>query len=420
MFEDHGLSAGILLVAGLLVTPLTLLLSALAERSGPIRLRHWTEGSGGTLESLYQSPRRFEAFRFLLSLFAYTLPAACALGLVLTAWAEQRLALLAGLAPVAVVVAASEYLSRWLITRDSEAALERFTWAFRLYGLVLLPAVAVLARLMPPAETVLPSDEVAEEASEGEIEAYLKVGTQEGILDPGEETLIQGIIDFGDTQVRSVMTPRIDMVCAPAEASLEELATLFLESQHSRIPLYRDSVDRIVGVLHIRELLRGLHSVEPLGAAALALPAFVVPGTKRLGALLGEFQARRQQMAIVVDEYGGTSGLVTVEDLLEEIVGEIADEHEEAEVPCVRLADGRWRIEGWADLDVLEELFEVDVEESPYETVGGLIFGLVGSVPVRGTVVRSHGLSFTVEGVEERRVQTVIAERPASEERVDG
>jgi CBS domain containing-hemolysin-like protein len=415
MFERLGLSTGTLLVAGLLVTPLTLLLSALAERSGPIRLRHWTEGKGGTLESLYQSPRRFEAFRFLLSFFAYALPAACALGLVLTAWGERRLGLLAGLAPVAAIIAVTEYLSRWLITRDTETALERFTWAFRLYALVLLPVVTVLARLMPPAETAAPSDEVAEEASEGEIEAYLKVGTQEGILDPGEESLIQGVIDFGDTQVRSVMTPRIDMVCASADSSLEQLAALFLESQHSRIPLYRDSVDRIVGVVHIRELLRGLRSMEPLGAPALALPAFVVPGTKRLGALLGEFQARRQQMAIVVDEYGGTSGLVTVEDLLEEIVGEIADEHEEAEVPCVRLPDGRWRIEGWADLDVLEELFEVDVEDTPYETVGGLIFGLIGSVPVPGTVAHSHGLSFTVEGVEERRVQTVVAERTVGE-----
>jgi putative hemolysin len=228
------------------------------------------------------------------------------------------------------------------------------------------------------------------------------------------------VIDFGDTQVRSVMTPRIDMVCASAETSLEDLAKLFLESHHSRIPLYRDSVDRIVGVLHIREALRGLRSAELAEAAALALPAFVVPGTKRLGTLLREFQSRHQQMAIVVDEYGGTSGLVTVEDLLEEIVGEIADEHEAEELPTERLPDGRYRVEGWADLEVLEEIFDIDLSDSPWETVGGLVFGLVGSLPTPGVVVESHGLSFTVESVEDRRVQTVIAGRPTPQGPVRG
>jgi CBS domain containing-hemolysin-like protein len=125
-------------------------------------------------------------------------------------------------------------------------------------------------------------------------------------------------------------------------------------------------------------------------------------------------------MAIVVDEYGGTSGLVTVEDLLEEIVGEIADEHEAEELPTERLPDGRYRVEGWADLEVLEEIFDIDLSDSPWETVGGLVFGLVGSLPTPGVVVESHGLSFTVESVEDRRVQTVIAGRPTPQGPVRG
>jgi CBS domain containing-hemolysin-like protein len=416
MNEGGGspLLLALLVAAGALLSPLTLILSALLERSGPIRLRHWSAQAGGRLALLYDEPRRFEAFRFVLSLLSYALPVVWLLVLL---WLEQPLgggwvaAELLSFGLVAAVVVAAEVLNRWLVVTHSEEALTRLTWAFRLFRLLAAPVLAPIAALIPVGEHESGDEGDPEEASEGEIEAYLQVGAREGILEPGEETLIQRVIDFGDTRVKSVMTPRIDMVCGSNEASLEDLALLFLESNHSRIPLYAGSVDRIVGVLHIRDLLGALRAPQPVEPATLAMPAFFVPGTKRLRRLLREFQARRQQMAIVVDEYGGTSGLVTVEDLVEEIVGEIVDEHEEAEQPSERLPDGSWRIEGGADLDVLEELFQVDLSAVPYETVGGLIFDLVGSLPEPGAVVQSHGIRFTVEAVEDRRVKTLVASR---------
>ena len=253
-------------------------------------------------------------------------------------------------------------------------------------------------------------DEDEEEATEDEIEAFIDVGTREGILEPGEGEMVWGIVDFGATPVRSVMTPRIDVRCASADAGLDELAALFVESGHSRMPLYEGSIDHIVGILHIRDLLKGLRSEERPSARTLSNPPFFVPETKPLGQLLKELQARFQQMAVVVDEYGGTAGIVTVEDLVEEIVGELVDEHEEAHPENELLADGAWLLAGSSDVDMLEDLFGIDLGNVPYETVGGMVFSLLGDVPAVGQTVEGHGLRYTVEEVEERRVARVRVE----------
>jgi putative hemolysin len=245
------------------------------------------------------------------------------------------------------------------------------------------------------------------QVTEDEIEAFLDVGTREGILEPGEDDLIQRLIDFGDTVVRSVVTPRIDMVCAPVNSSLESLAELFLSSKHSRIPVYQESVDHIVGILHIRDLLRGLRDGAGPSVSDLMMEPYFVPETKPLSELLSEFQALHLQMAIVVDEYGGTSGMVTVEDLLEEIVGEIQDEHDESAPVNEPLEDGGWRLDGRAPLESLDELFEVELDEEAYETIGGLIFGTLGYVPEPGECVEIGGLRFRIESVEQRRISSV-------------
>ncbi len=405
---------GVLSVA--VVTALTVILSAMLERSGPIRLRHWAEEAGDELLRLYESPVRFEVFRFLLSWLAKLLPAAFFLAVwsLLRAKADGAVAVWGSAAVVAAVLGLIEMLSRVLVGRDPELVLRRLTPIYRGVRPVVMPLVALLAPLLAASAVERQDDE--DEVTDDEIEAFLTVGTQEGILEPGEEDLIHRVIDFGDSLVKAVVTPRIDMVCTSADSDLETLAELFLESKHSRIPIYQDSVDEIVGVLHIRDLLHGLREANPPGLRDLMLPPYFVPETKPLNDLLQEFQSQRQQLAIVVNEYGGTSGLVTVEDLLEEIVGEIQDEHDEAEPDTESLPDGRWRIEGGASLEVLEELFETPVEEEPYETVGGMIFGLLGKVPAPGEYLETHGLRLEVERVENRRVRSVLVSRIAMEE----
>jgi CBS domain containing-hemolysin-like protein len=324
---------------------------------------------------------------------------------------------------VIAVVAAAELLNRVLVDRDAERALRALTVLYRGVHLLLLPLVAVLAPLVPARRVDDEEDgDEEDDASDEEIEAFIDFGTREGILEPEEGEMVWGIVDFGETQVRSVMTPRIDMICAPVETDLDALADLFLDSGHARLPLYEESIDHIVGVLHIRDLLRALRSEPRPVARQLAKPPLFVNETRPLDELLKEMQARFQQMAIVLDEYGGTAGMVTVEDLIEEIVGEIADEHEIAEPEPERLDDGRWRLDGRTHVSTLDELFDLDLEEEPYETVAGLILSALGQVPEPGETVETHGLKLTVEQVAGRRIQAVVVEGPAApaEEASDG
>ena len=403
-------SVALLAAASALVS----VLSAMLERSGPIRLRHWSEEAGGRVRTLHDQPVRFAAFRSLLSLASRLLPiafyvAVAALGGAAGAPHPAWL----GLAIAVVLLAAVEILNRLLVGRDPERALRALTFFYRAAVLLLLPAAAAIGALVPHhrLERREEADEDDEAASDEEIEAFIDVGTREGILEPEQGEWLSNIVSFGEAQVRSVMTPRIDMVCAPIDSGLDALAERFLESGHSRIPLYQESIDHIVGVLHIRDLLRALRAPQPPALAELMKPPLFIPETKPLAELLKELQTRFQQVAIVVDEYGGTAGLATVEDLVEEIVGEISDEHEDGESDMTALGEGVWRLAGRAHLEVLDELFGVDIEDAEYETVAGLIFSALGHVPHPGETVEQEGLRFTVEEVANRRIETLRVER---------
>ncbi|HEX7185377.1 MAG TPA: hemolysin family protein [Thermoanaerobaculia bacterium] len=394
-------------------------LSALLERSGPIRLRRWAEEAGGNLRRLYDTPARFAVFRYLLSLFGRLAPVVLFLALSELLWFWHRaFPRLWAFAVILAVVAATEAGIRVLVARDPEKGLRWLTRVYRVALFILAPLVTLLSPLVPKPQDRRDEDE--EDATDEEIEAFIDVGTREGILEPEQGEWLWSIVDFRDTLARSVMTPRIDMVCAPVDSSLDALADRFIESGHSRIPIYQDSIDHVVGILHIRDVLRALRIPEPTPASELIKPPLFIPETKPLGELLKELQARFQQVAIVVDEYGGTAGLVTVEDLLEEIVGEIMDEHEALVAELEPLGDGSYRLDGRAHIDLLDELFHVEVEDPEYETVAGLIFSALGHVPQVGEAVDRFGLRFTVEAVADRRIQTVRVEKvPAGEEAAD-
>ena len=395
-----------------LAGPLIAVLAALLERTGPIRIRHWAEEAGGKLEALYEESLRFEAFGFLLSGAARLLPVAF-FGLL---WKTLAIASVGGaplLAAIVVVVGAVgvEIACRILSARDPERALRRLTPLYRLMYFVLNPFVSMVRRLLRPNLVERREEDGEPEASEGEIEAFLTVGTEEGILEPGEQEMVKGIVDLGETPVRSVMTPRPDVVCASIDDDVDTLAALFLESNHSRIPLYRDSIDHVVGVLHIRDLLRGLRAPVLPAISEIANEPFLVPETRPLDDLLEQFQRLHQQMAIVVDEFGGTSGLVTVEDLVEEIVGEIADEHEQPVADREELSEGVWRLSGRSQPDIVTEIFDVAMDEVVEDTIGGLVFSLLGHVPEGGETTESRGLQFTVGEVEGRRIHSVVVTR---------
>jgi putative hemolysin len=203
------------------------------------------------------------------------------------------------------------------------------------------------------------------------------------------------------------MTPRIDVQAFEDHRPLEELARMFSESKYSRIPIYHDSIDSITGIVHIKDLFDAVLKGEQRPVSELARPPYFVSETKKASELLRELQLEHLQVAVVVDEYGGTAGLVTIEDIIEELVGDISDEHEDEEASVVDLGEGNYLVNGLLRVDTLEELLGAKLEGDDYETVAGLIFTTLGRVPKVGAVVTKDGFRFEVDKADRRRIYRV-------------
>jgi CBS domain containing-hemolysin-like protein len=255
---------------------------------------------------------------------------------------------------------------------------------------------------------------VSEEDHQEATTAYLDAGEQEGLIERDERQLLQSVVDFGDTLVHEVMTPRPDIVAIRADATLAELRAFFREQAYSRIPVYVDSLDNIAGFVFVKDLIR-LPDDEPPDrqVSTLVRTAYVVPETKRVFDLLREFQRQQWQIAIVVDEYGGTAGLVTLEDLLEEIVGEIRDEYDVETEPIVDEGQGRFVVSGKADIEALGERLGIEIEADGFETVGGYVMARLGRVPAAGETHAIDDLSVEILDAERRRVHRVRVSKRA-------
>ena len=242
------------------------------------------------------------------------------------------------------------------------------------------------------------------------------VGEAQGSIGEQERALIHSIVEFGETTVRAVMVSRVDVQSLSADASLDDALDLIRESGHSRFPLFREHIDNVLGVVYAKDLLPTIEGdgATPDWEALARKPLFVPPG-KTLDDMLTDFQQSSTHMAIVVDEYGGTAGLVTLEDLLEEVVGEIRDEldHPDDDTLVHLVEPGVWRAEGRVDLDDLGEAAGVDLatDDFDFETLGGLILHLTGDIPAPGDEIDHAGLRFHVETVEDNRILGVRVER---------
>jgi magnesium and cobalt transporter len=244
--------------------------------------------------------------------------------------------------------------------------------------------------------------------TEEELQEAISSSEEEGLLDETEGDMLQAIFEFGDTIVREIMVARPDMICCAADAPLDELLQLILNSGHSRVPIYEGSVDRIIGVVYAKDLLRYWGaSREEISPSAVMRSPFFVPETKRIEELLIDFRTRRVHMAIVVDEYGGTSGLITIEDLLEEIVGDIQDEYDLEEEWVQPQGDGSLLLDARANVEELEEYFDIVVSREKFDTVGGFLVHLLGNVPLVGETARASGLILKVLESDERKVRKV-------------
>jgi CBS domain containing-hemolysin-like protein len=311
---------------------------------------------------------------------------------------------------MAFVVVCEHLLPAAISRRDPESVLD-----------VLLPVFTPLAKLIKPVTIALidiidvrREREGADEAADAEAAAAAPADAEqqeEGVISQEEgRELLQSIVDFTETVVREVMTPRPDIVAVRADTSLQDLRTLFREEQYSRMPVYRENLDNIVGIVFVKDLVALPPTAEP-PITTLMRSAYFVPESKRVSELLKEMQRRQAQMAIVVDEYGGTAGLVTVEDLLEEIVGEIRDEYDVESETVIEETDGTFVFSGKVSVDEVMDRLGVAIEREGFETVGGYLLSHLGRMPYVGERFDVDGLEVEVLEVERRRITKVRLRR---------
>ncbi len=249
--------------------------------------------------------------------------------------------------------------------------------------------------------------------TEDEIRAYVDAGEEEGTLESDEADMIYGILDLEKKRVHEIMIPRTDMVALEMDAPFREALELVIKYGYSRIPLYQDSLDNVTGILYAKDLLKQLASGKPPATVKdLAKEPLFVPESKRVDELLQELQQRRVHIAIVVDEYGGTAGLLTIEDLLEEIVGEIQDEYDREEAQIERVNEGEAILDGRVSIADLNELFDLEIPAEEFDTVGGLVIHQLGKMPSLGDSVDWDNLSFQVLSIVGRRIKKVKVTRP--------
>jgi CBS domain containing-hemolysin-like protein len=294
-----------------------------------------------------------------------------------------------------------------LLAARPVAALVRF-WPLR----VLSRGLIGLANVIIPGKGLKQGPFVSEE----ELLAMADVAEQEEVIEREERALIHSIIEFGDTVVREVMVPRPDMVTVAGSTPVRDVREIAMAAGYSRIPAYEQNIDDIVGIVYVKDLFRAGDEAADRPVREFVRPAHFVPETKRVSELMREMQHEKFHMAIVVDEYGGTAGLVTLEDLIEELVGEIVDEFDVEEPNIEPLPGGDVRVNGRMPIDEVNELTHADFPEGDWDTVAGLYFNLLGHVPTEGETVDFNGHRLRAEKVQGRRIGRVRISRLASYE----
>ena len=312
---------------------------------------------------------------------------------------------------IAFVVVCEHVLPMLIVRRNPEQALDLMLPVFHPIARVLLPVTFTMIRVFGPRR----ERDGGNGGNGGESAAAAPAADTESAADDaiseeeGRE-LLQSIVDFTETVAREVMTPRPDIVAVRVDTSLSDLRALFREEQYSRMPVYRDSLDNILGIVFVKDMVALPPDAAP-PLTTLMRSAFFVPESKRVSELLKEMQRRQLQMAIVVDEYGGTAGLVTVEDLLEEIVGEIRDEYDVESETVTDEGDGVFVFSGKVSVDEVRERLGVEIEREGFETVGGFLLSHLGRMPYVGEIVEIDELVFEVIEVERRRISKVRVRR---------
>jgi CBS domain containing-hemolysin-like protein len=328
------------------------------------------------------------------------------------------------IAGVVIIFLFRQLIPRLISLRNPErtvlALLPIFRRLYQLLAIVAVPWHRFFERVQSGGEikTEVGANDGDEDGDSDDLQALIDVGAEEGILEEDEGELIHSIIEFGDTTVNEVMTPRTEIVALPVTATVREARDLIVESKYSRLPVYREQIDNVEGLIYVRDLLQVWSDTgESEGIASILRPTYFVTETKHVSELLSEMQKARVQLAMVIDEYGGVAGLVTVEDILEEIVGEIEDEDTESDeiIEIIEGADGYYEMPGSTEIGKIERLFDMEIEDDDFTTIAGLVISESGRVPRAGEHLNFHGLDVEVLDADERRINQLRLRRAPEE-----
>ncbi len=285
------------------------------------------------------------------------------------------------------------------------------SYPLKFFAILLSPLVYLLTKFVELFSLIFGINTEEESFSEEEVNILLSLGRENGVLKEEEREMIERIMIFRETTVKEVMVPRVDMECLEADSTLEDVMMRIKELHHSRIPVYEDNIDNIIGILYIKDLTKYLGKEKlNIPITKLTRKPYFVPENKRADDLLQELIKKHIQIAIVVDEYGGVAGLVTMEDLMEEIVGEIQDEYDREEEPIKKVGENTYIVDGLINLYTLSETLGVDImeEEEDFDTLSGLLFELTSHIPKEGEKVTYKGVEFEVAKINKNRIEKVL------------
>ncbi len=406
---------------------LVLDLITIAARSGlgnvnlarVLQLREQTgEGGERILKLMNLAPRPYAGLHFFQTVCRFLL-----IGLILNlvSWGNENVSylwILVVLVLVGIIVALLEWVVERLVSKDPEEWVKNLGFFIQVLSFIFYPLIS-LSVWLSREQTSLQENAIV--VTEDELKLMIEAGQQEGVLEQEEGQMIISIFRLGDTLTREIMVPRIEMLAIDINTHLTESLGALLDSGYSRVPVYEGRVDNVIGILYAKDLWNVWRDGNGEGddIRNLLRDPYFVPEAKKVDDLLAEMQRRRVHMAIVVDEYGGVAGVVTLEDIIEEILGEIQDEYDEEDMPYQLLEDGSYMFRGRIDLDDFNQIMDSSLPPEEADTLSGFIYGRLGHVPENGESFEVENLHLSVEQVANRRIRLVRAQRIPSDGETD-
>lgn len=310
---------------------------------------------------------------------------------------------------VGTILLVGELIPRTIAGINSEAIALSFALPLKILTTILTPVIFILTAIRNLFSKLFRSSEMdfIPTITEKDLKSMVEAGLEEGVIEVNERTMINNVFEFGDNDAADVMTPRTDIVSAPIDASYEDILDLFENERFSRIPIYKDDLDNIIGILHFKDFIFSEITKENMDLESIIRPPFFSYETKETSKLFAEMRTKGIQMAIILDEHGGTMGLISIEDLVEEIVGDISDEYDDEDEDIVSTGDDEYIVDGATKIEDFNDMAGTDLFSEECETIAGFVIELLGAIPENGWIVNYDNIKFTVEKMDKNRVDTL-------------